>query len=175
MRVSSIVPVAIAWLAILYAQAAPDSTPAAQKWRQGIEARKNRLLRLRAKLKEFAEESSSDASAPTPLKCSVALETALIVALTDGHVIDEKTEEFHVFIRARREKEYLDVGYIYNRRGALVGTAVARLPAEWVVGLQPGEANANKLIVTTDKEFGCIFEFNSADPFASKAVASQPE
>lgn len=164
-------------LGSLAAQSDLTLTPAARRWREGLEARKGKLLKLRERLKQFADhpETNSAGRVPPVLNCPVVLETALVVAAFAGHESADAGEEFHIIIRARREKEYLDVAYAYNQRGALLGTAVARLPAEWVVGFQPGEAHFNKFMITTDKEFGCIFDLDSADPFASKAVASQPE
>jgi hypothetical protein len=161
----------------LAAQSDPSLTPAARKWREGPEARKANLLKLRAKLKEFTDrpESKSAGRVPPALSCPVALETSLLIAALEGHESADEGEEFHLIVRVRNENQYLDVLYAYNQRRALLGTGVARLQAEGVVGFQPGEAHFNKFIVTTDKEFGCIFEFDSADPFASKAVASQPE
>lgn len=177
MRVCAPVILVLAWLSVSNAQPQPDSTPAARRWMQGLEARKDKLDRLMGKLKQGAEGSDSKTAGGVPrsLGCPVALESALMVALTDGHVVDGKNEEFHLIIKAKREKEYLDVGYVYNLKGTLVGTAISRLPAGWSVGFQPGELSVNKFMIVADPEPGCIFEFDSTDPFASKTVASEHE
>jgi len=61
--------------------------------------------------------------------------------------------------------------YSYNQRGALLMTGINKLPTGWQIGFQSGEANINKFLVVTGDT--CIFEFDTANPFASKAIAQQ--
>jgi|HubBroStandDraft_1064217.scaffolds.fasta_scaffold37191_3 hypothetical protein len=159
----------------LFAQAPPKPTPAVQRWLHGLEARKDVFARLEAKVKKMSVGPSGNAAVSPSLFCPVALESALAVALTDGHFKGaDDNEDFHLIFHGQG-KDYLDLSYSYNKRGALLMAAIHKLPAEWAVGFQPGEVNINKLIITTDDKTGCIFEFDSTDPFASKAVASQSE
>jgi hypothetical protein len=50
-------------------------------------------------------------------------------------------------------------------------TGINKLPTGWQIGFQSGEANINKFLVVTGDT--CIFEFDTANPFASKAIAQQ--
>jgi hypothetical protein len=160
----------------LDSQAPPPSTPAIRMWIQGLAAHKESYDRLMAKLKSSAAGPLGDTpgAVPRSIGCPVALESALAVALTDAHFTNDSNEDFHLVFHGTTEKEYLDVSYTYNRRGALVMTAIHRLPTGWTVGFQSGEASLNKFMLVTDDATGCIFEFDSTDPFASKAVAQQP-
>ena len=156
----------------LRSQPTQPPTPAVRKWIQGLDARKEGFERLRARLKSFANGLNGNipGAVPRSIGCPVALESALVVALTDAHVTEGGKEEFHLIIHGEREEEYLDVSYSYNQRGALLLTGIHKLPTGWQVGFQSGEVNVNKFIVVTGDTMGCIFEFDSADPFASKAV-----
>ena len=105
----------------------------------------------------------------------MALESALVLALTQAHFTTaDNNEDFHLIINGSRE-DYLDVSYTYNKRGALVITVIHKLPIGWAVGFQAGEVNVNKFIISGDDKRGCIYELDAADPFASKAIAFQPE
>jgi hypothetical protein len=158
-------------------QKAPPSTQAAQNWLRGLDARKEKLERLLAKVKKGAEGPGSTVpgAVPRALGCPTALEAALVSALTDAHFANGKNEDFHLIFNAPDKEQYLDVSYTYNQRGALLLTGVHKLPEGWRVGIQPGEINAGKFIVLTDDATGCIFEFDSADPFASRATAAEQE
>jgi hypothetical protein len=81
-------------------------------------------------------------------------------------------EDFHLVFAARGE-QLLDVSYTYDNRGTLLMTAIHTLPAGWAVGMQQTDINAGRFIVTTDDETGCIFQFNYANPFGSKAIAAE--
>ncbi len=159
----------------LISQSPPSATPAVMKWLQGLDARKDGLDRMRGKLKALANgpDGNAPGAVPRSIACPLALESALVVALTDGHLTKGGEEEFHPIFHGQREREYLDVSYSYNQRGALRMTGVLKLPTDWSVGFQPGETNFDKFLVVTDEPIGCIFEFNSADPFASKGIAQQ--
>ena len=162
----------------LYAQAPLTLTPAVHKWIVGLNARKDSFERLQAKLKIEAKGPGGNipGAVPPSVRCPVALDAALTVALTDGHFTSsDNDEDFHIVIRESSEKEYLDLSYTYDKRGALVMTAIHKLPGGWAVGFQPGDANSNKFIISNTDKLGCIFEFDSADPFDSKAVAYQPQ
>jgi hypothetical protein len=71
------------------------------------------------------------------------------------------------------EKQYLDIAYTYNERGELLLAGIHKLPAGWTVGVQPGEITAGKFIVVTDDSTACVYEFDAADPFASRATVAQ--
>jgi hypothetical protein len=171
----SITLLLIACPATLIPQSPPSATPAVMRWLQGLDARKEGLDRMRRKLKALANgpNGNTPGAVPRAIACPVALESALVTALTEGHLTKGGQEEFHLIVRGQREQEYLDVSYSYSRGGALRLTGILKLPTGWSVGFQPGEANFSKFLVVTDDSTGCIFEFDSADPFASKAVAQQ--
>ena len=156
-------------------QKAPASTQAAKSWLRGLNARKAKFERLLAKLKSGAEGGSNAGAVPRILFCPTALETALMSALTDAHFANGKNEDFHLIFRAPGKEQYLDVSYMYNQRGALLLTGIHKLPDGWRVGIQPGESNAGKFIVLTDDATGCVFQFDSADPFESLATAAEQE
>lgn len=162
----------------IYAQAPLTLTPAVHKWIQGLNARKDGFERLQAKLKNETKgpRGNTPGAVPPSIGCPVALESALAVALTDAHFTGaDNNEDFHVIIRGPSEKDYLDLSYTYDKRGILVMTAIHKLPVGWAVGFQPGEANSNKFIISSNDKTGCIFEFDSADPFDSKAFAYHPQ
>ena len=160
----------------LVAQSGKVQTPAAKKWRQGLDARKDTIDRLMQRLKSAAEgaDSNKPGAVPRPIACAVALETALGEAVIDAHFTSGANEDFHLIFNAPN-KQYLDVSYTYNQRGFLLLTGIHKLPDRWRVGFQTGEANANKFLVLTDDKTGCIYEFDSSDPFASRAVAAERE
>lgn len=159
----------------LSSQSPPAATPAVTKWLAGLDSRKEGLERLRAKLKHLAEGPNGNmpGGVPRAIGCPLALESALVVALTHGHLTKSDTEEFHLIIHAANESEYLDVAYSYNRRGALVTTGIIKIPSEWIVGFQPDEADLGKFLVATDDRTGCTFQFDSVDPFRGKALAQR--
>jgi hypothetical protein len=159
----------------LCSQSPPPDTTAVRKWIEGLDIRRDAFERLSSRLKSFANgpNGSTPGAVPASIGCPVALESALVVALTDAHVTDSGKEYFHLIIHGQREGEVLDLAYSYNQRGTLLLTAILKLPTNWQVGLRPGEANANKFIVVTDGPKGCIFGFDSADPFASKAISKE--
>jgi hypothetical protein len=160
---------------ILHSETAPADTPAARRWLQALQARRDKFDRLIANVERLAVSDGKQSKVPPALGCPIALESALVIALTETHFMRGSNEEFHLLIHGEREKEYLDISYTYNQTGARVVTAINKLPTGWTVGFSPGELNANNFIVLSDREPSCIFEFDSADPFASKAVVSQPE
>lgn len=164
------------------AQKAQPTTQAAQKWIRGLDARKEKFERLISKLKKGAEGPGANVpgAVPRALACPSALEMALVSALTDAHFANGTKEDFHLIFNAPGKnapgkEQYLDVSYTYNQRGALLLTGIHKLPDGWRVAIQPGEINAGKFIVLTDDATGCIFEFDSADPFASRATPAERE
>lgn len=159
------------------AQKAQPSTQAAKKWLRGLDARKEKFERMLSKLKKGAEGPGANVpgAVPRTLACPTALEAALVSALTDAHFANETNEDFHLVFNAPGKEQYLDISYTYNQRGALLLTGIHKLPDGWRVAIQPGEINAGKFIVLTDDATRCIFEFDSADPFASRATAAERE
>jgi hypothetical protein len=175
MRVSILAIFIVACSSNVRSQPFPAATPAVKKWIIGLDARKNGFDRLRAQLKVFANSPNGNTPGAVPLSigCPIALESALVDALMDAHVKEGDKEEFHLIIHGQRDGEYLDVSYSYNQRGALLMTAIGKLPTGWIVGFQSGEANVNKFLIVSDDLAGCIFEFDSSDPFASKGLSKQ--
>lgn len=156
------------------AQKAPPSTEAAKKWLHGLDLRRPNFERLLADLKSGALGPKANVPGGTPrsLACPVALEGALVSALTDAHFMNGSSEDFHLVFKATKT-QMLDVSYTYDSRGTLLMTGIHRLPDGWAVGMQPGEITAGRFIVTTDDTRGCIFLFDFADPFASKAIVAE--
>jgi hypothetical protein len=175
MRFSILAIFIIAYSSSVHSQPTPALTPAVKKWIDGLDARKNGLDRLRAQLKAFADgpNGNSPGAVPLSIGCPIALESALVVALTDAHIVNGGKEEFHLVIHGQRDREYLDVSYAYSQRGGLLMAAINKLPTNWQVGFQSGETNVNKFIVVSDDPAGCVFEFDSSDPFASKGLSKQ--
>ena len=153
------------------AQTAPATTPAARAWLQNLEARKERFDQITVTLKKITEAQGSSARISRSLFCPLAFESALTAALTSAHFVNAKNEDFHLIFNAPGKQNYLDVSYTYNEHGVLVVTSIRRLPDGWSIGLQPG--GAGRFIVITDDATGCLYEFDSRDPFASQAFAAQ--
>lgn len=156
-------------------QHSPQATPAVKRWIDGLNSRKEGRDQLRAKLKLFANgpDGNSPGVVPPALGCPLALEAALVDALAEAHVTENGIDEFHLIINGRLDGEYLDVSYRYDRRSQLTLTGIQKLPINWKIAFQPGEASINKFIIVTDEPKGCIFEFDSADPFLSKAISKE--
>jgi len=103
----------------------------------------------------------------------MALEAALVAALTDAHFASGQNEDFHLLFNAPGKAQYLDVSYTYNQRGTLLFTGIHKLPDRWRVAIQPGEITAGKFIVVTDESTGCVYEFDTANPFVSRATVDE--
>jgi hypothetical protein len=152
-------------------------TPAVTKWLQGLETHKQRLDDVMARLKRQKDGPNSSKLVPLSLGCPVALESALAVALTDAHLTNPKgDEDFHLVFNSDQKDEPLDVLYRYNKRGALTMTIISRIPKDWQIAFQPGEANLNQFVVIGGPAGRqCAFQLNSQDPFDSRAVSNQVE
>jgi hypothetical protein len=93
----------IAWHGDLYSQTPQTATPAVKKWLEGLDARKDGLDSLMAKLKAFANgpNGGTPGAVPRSIGCPVALESALVAALTDAHIIDAGTKSSILSFTAR--------------------------------------------------------------------------
>lgn len=135
-------------------------------------ARLATVERLEGQVKKQADgpEGRNPGAVPRSIFCPLALESALIVAVKEAHTDGANgSEEFHLVFNSSG-KEALDVVYVYDKQGALVITLLRSLPPGWRMAFQPGADNAFKFIVSSDETTGCLFQFDSANPFASQAV-----
>jgi len=88
---ASVALLLIACAGSLISQSSPSATPAVIKWLQGLDARKEGFDRMRGKLKALANgpNGNTRGEAPRAISCSVTLGSALVVALTHGHIIKD--------------------------------------------------------------------------------------
>jgi hypothetical protein len=112
-------------------------------------------------------------NAPKDAVCERTLATAYILHMTKPdlvHKTGDKADFYHVVLGPSDGKEkpgvVFDLAYVYDRKnGELVGARVTRLPDKWVLAF----AEANKIIVSDPT--GCIYELDTKNPFAAKAIA----
>lgn len=154
-------------------QNAPSTTPAVRHWLERIEVRREKAEALQFRLEKLAQTQGSNSQVPRSIFCPLALEAALIEAGTRAHFVSGTNEEFHLLFSAPGKEQYLDVVYTYNQQGALLLTSIHKLPNDWRVAIQPGDVTEGKFLVLTDRSTQCTFEFDTADPFVSRATASE--
>lgn len=173
MRRAAFVVVMVVFSLHLFAQkqSATLPTPAVEYWIGQMADHHAKIERLGAKLKQLMDKPGADkpGGVPRELFCQLALESALAVAGTKAHFVDDDGEEFHLLVNSAEEGDAFDLFYTFSRTGKLLAATVAHLPKGWKLGFTTKEPS-KYLYVFTDNRVGCSFQFGLTDPFDAFAT-----